>query len=270
MAEQVAEARDPDLGRGLRQLRAGAPAAWSAARRGSRAAASGPARRAASRDRAAPRSRSPAGTKARAAALGRRLECGLHRHKARPAGRCIGFPRLYRVPAEPPEGIRLGLPASAAGRAASRRRVRIELGGETVADSTRALRVLETASPPTIYVPREDVREELLSDADGRPHRLRVEGPRPLPARRGRRRPRRARRLALPRAQERLRAAQRATSPSTPAASTPATSTTSRSPRRAAASTAAGSPPRSRAPTRASRAPRAGEAVFLPSSRVRW
>ena len=48
-----------------------------------------------------------------------------------------------------------------------RRRVRIELGGETVADSTRALRVLETASPPTIYVPREDVREELLSDADG-------------------------------------------------------------------------------------------------------
>lgn len=47
------------------------------------------------------------------------------------------------------------------------RRVRIELGGETVADSTRALRVLETASPPTIYVPREDVREELLSAADG-------------------------------------------------------------------------------------------------------
>ena len=48
-----------------------------------------------------------------------------------------------------------------------RRRVRIELGGETVADSTRALRVLETASPPTIYVPREDVRVELLAEADG-------------------------------------------------------------------------------------------------------
>ncbi len=48
-----------------------------------------------------------------------------------------------------------------------RRRVRIELGGEVVVDSIRALRVLETASPPTIYIPREDVREELLSPADG-------------------------------------------------------------------------------------------------------
>lgn len=46
------------------------------------------------------------------------------------------------------------------------RRVRIELGGETLAESTRALRVLETASPPTIYVPREDVRTELLTPAD--------------------------------------------------------------------------------------------------------
>jgi uncharacterized protein (DUF427 family) len=45
------------------------------------------------------------------------------------------------------------------------RHVRIELGGETIAESDRALRVLETASPPTIYVPREDVREELLSEA---------------------------------------------------------------------------------------------------------
>jgi uncharacterized protein (DUF427 family) len=47
------------------------------------------------------------------------------------------------------------------------RRVRIELGGEVIADSTSALRVLETASPPTVYVPRADVREELLSPAPG-------------------------------------------------------------------------------------------------------
>ena len=33
------------------------------------------------------------------------------------------------------------------------RRVRIELGGVTIADSTAALRVLETSHPPTIYVP---------------------------------------------------------------------------------------------------------------------
>ena len=46
-----------------------------------------------------------------------------------------------------------------------RRHVRVELGGETVAESDRALRVLETASPPTIYIPREDVREEALIEA---------------------------------------------------------------------------------------------------------
>ena len=47
------------------------------------------------------------------------------------------------------------------------RRLRVELGGETLANSTRSMRVVETASPPTFYVPREDVRMELLSDAPG-------------------------------------------------------------------------------------------------------
>ncbi|MGH2897932.1 MAG: DUF427 domain-containing protein, partial [Solirubrobacteraceae bacterium] len=37
------------------------------------------------------------------------------------------------------------------------RRVRIELGGVTVADSTAALRILETSHPPAIYVPPADV-----------------------------------------------------------------------------------------------------------------
>jgi uncharacterized protein (DUF427 family) len=45
------------------------------------------------------------------------------------------------------------------------RRVRVEHGGETVADSTHALRVLETASPPTFYIPAADVRTDLLRDA---------------------------------------------------------------------------------------------------------
>lgn len=44
------------------------------------------------------------------------------------------------------------------------RNVRVVLGGETIAESDRALRVLETASPPTVYIPREDVREDLLSE----------------------------------------------------------------------------------------------------------
>lgn len=45
------------------------------------------------------------------------------------------------------------------------RRVRVVLGDATVADSNRALRVLETASPPTVYVPSAAVRTELLSEA---------------------------------------------------------------------------------------------------------
>lgn len=47
------------------------------------------------------------------------------------------------------------------------RRVRVVVGGKTIADSTRALRVLETSSPPTIYVPFEDVATEHLEPAGG-------------------------------------------------------------------------------------------------------
>jgi uncharacterized protein (DUF427 family) len=47
------------------------------------------------------------------------------------------------------------------------RRVRVELGGVTIADSDRGLRVLETSSPPTIYVPLEDVRDGALRPAKG-------------------------------------------------------------------------------------------------------
>jgi uncharacterized protein (DUF427 family) len=43
-----------------------------------------------------------------------------------------------------------------------RREVRVELAGQVIARSRRALRVCETAGPPTIYVPPEDVRMELL------------------------------------------------------------------------------------------------------------
>jgi uncharacterized protein (DUF427 family) len=40
---------------------------------------------------------------------------------------------------------------------AETRRVRVESGGRTLADSVRVMRLLETASAPGIYVPREDV-----------------------------------------------------------------------------------------------------------------
>jgi uncharacterized protein (DUF427 family) len=47
----------------------------------------------------------------------------------------------------------------------SERNVRIELAGQPLARSERALRVLETSHPPTIYVPRDDIELPLLSDS---------------------------------------------------------------------------------------------------------
>jgi uncharacterized protein (DUF427 family) len=43
--------------------------------------------------------------------------------------------------------------------------VRVELADELLAVSGRALRVLETSHPPTIYVPPADVRAELLASS---------------------------------------------------------------------------------------------------------
>jgi uncharacterized protein (DUF427 family) len=42
-------------------------------------------------------------------------------------------------------------------------RVRVELGGVTVVDTTDAVRVLETSHPPVYYVPRDAVTAELTS-----------------------------------------------------------------------------------------------------------
>ena len=44
----------------------------------------------------------------------------------------------------------------------SERPVRVEVGGVVVADSAAALLVLETSHPPTVYVPPQDVRGDLL------------------------------------------------------------------------------------------------------------
>lgn len=51
----------------------------------------------------------------------------------------------------------------------SSRHVRVVHGGVVVADSHRALRVLETAGAPVWYLPRVDVRMEALRPADGNP-----------------------------------------------------------------------------------------------------
>lgn len=47
-------------------------------------------------------------------------------------------------------------------------RIRVVVAGITVADSIRAVRVLETSHPPTYYVPPEDVRTDLLAPGNGR------------------------------------------------------------------------------------------------------
>lgn len=49
----------------------------------------------------------------------------------------------------------------------SDRLVRVEHGGEVVAESRRAIRVLETAGAPVWYLPSEDVRLDLLRPAPG-------------------------------------------------------------------------------------------------------
>lgn len=46
-------------------------------------------------------------------------------------------------------------------------RVTVAFGGETIASSMNAYRVLETSHPPTIYIPPADVRLDLLREASG-------------------------------------------------------------------------------------------------------
>jgi uncharacterized protein (DUF427 family) len=42
-------------------------------------------------------------------------------------------------------------------------RLRVELGGVTIAETTSAYRILETSQPPAYYFPPEDVRMDLLT-----------------------------------------------------------------------------------------------------------
>lgn len=49
-----------------------------------------------------------------------------------------------------------------------RRRVVVGDPSDPLADTTAAVRILETASPPTFYIPPDDVRTERLVLADGR------------------------------------------------------------------------------------------------------
>jgi uncharacterized protein (DUF427 family) len=46
-------------------------------------------------------------------------------------------------------------------------RIRVVVGGVTVADTTRAVRVLETSHPPVYYVPRDEVLSGTLVPSPG-------------------------------------------------------------------------------------------------------
>jgi uncharacterized protein (DUF427 family) len=47
-------------------------------------------------------------------------------------------------------------------------RITVHFAGETIADTIRAIRVLETSHPPVYYLPPGDVRQDLLVPAHGR------------------------------------------------------------------------------------------------------
>lgn len=51
---------------------------------------------------------------------------------------------------------------------ASSKRIRVVFNGETIADSTKAYRVLETSHPPVYYIPRDDVKMEYMSQTSRR------------------------------------------------------------------------------------------------------
>lgn len=69
-------------------------------------------------------------------------------------GRLIGVERVWDYPRPPAVDP-------------VKRRVRVGLAGELLAESTRALRVLETSHPPTIYLSPQDVGSEWLERSGG-------------------------------------------------------------------------------------------------------
>lgn len=46
------------------------------------------------------------------------------------------------------------------------KKIKIIFGGEVIAETTHAKRVLETSHPPVYYIPPEDVKKEFLSSAE--------------------------------------------------------------------------------------------------------
>ena len=77
------------------------------------------------------------------------------------------LPRPRRIVPEPGQESVWDYPRPPAIQPSSRH-VRVRFGDATVAETTAALRVVETAGAPTWYLPREDVRMDLLRPSRGR------------------------------------------------------------------------------------------------------
>jgi uncharacterized protein (DUF427 family) len=50
------------------------------------------------------------------------------------------------------------------------KRVRVTFGGQTIADTTRALTLQEASYPPVFYIPRADARMDLLTKTSNATH----------------------------------------------------------------------------------------------------
>ncbi len=138
-------------------------------------------------------------------------------------------------------------------------RVVVRVAGLVLADTTRALRVLETSQPPAFYLPPDDVDLDRL-EPSATAHLVRVEGRGQPTSRFG---PATARAVdaawTYRHPERRASRPSPTTWPSTRPAWTPASWATSRCRPAKAPSTAAGSPPGWSGPSRARRAPCTGE-----------
>ncbi len=50
------------------------------------------------------------------------------------------------------------------------KRVRVTFGGQTIADTTKALTLQEASYPPVLYVPRADAKMDLLTKTENATH----------------------------------------------------------------------------------------------------
>ena len=66
-------------------------------------------------------------------------------------------------PARPRPGVGFGLPPRPPRLEPSPRHIQVRFNGQIIADTRRALRVVETSHPPVYYIPPGDIKMEYLT-----------------------------------------------------------------------------------------------------------